>query len=693
MLDTLIQRKLAHVLFDEAHGEAWTIRPELARAMQPAHPQDSSYGEAADALVARDFSVGAHTSGPLDEETLSRAAVLVIAHPSEPTWEHTVGGSPRFSEAELAAIEAFVVGGGGLIVLGETEQAKYGSNIDELVQRFGVFFQTTTVFDYERNDQNPTWIALEPAATGATNAFHLVEHAYAYRSGTLLGPDDSTVAVTSEQADPPRAGVIAAVEHGAGRVVVAADSDLFGDDFFSVHDHQTLWLNLLYWASTPAFEGQAAAEPSVIAASPAWVALRDATAELRLLQDPTGALAADASRQDAERLVRSMQEGLGELAGLVPRDDGYLRAVANDLDAWVVSGFVVPDASASLAAFRPEQLRLDGIEHVVLFPMYTPNGSQDRRYEALIIRVPWPEWLATLESTRYDNAKFVPVHLIDATAGYDSECAVLFPETVTVTGTPTNNFGGIFCDREASRFRSTVRRASKIVQLQLPPDAEALVASEDLVRDTYLLWDLVHDRFHSHGDLPFDPFIIRQRLPYWMYSLEELRVDLQTYVECAELARTDFPFARYVPYTILFDRILRFPITGNRVRNYDGLGGQLLFAYLHQNGVVRWTDNALTIDWAGIDHGVRALRDELGELYRSAIDTSRVSFWINAHDLVSRYVAPNLGSRWAAATREWSDESDAKAWIDRVLPDEFPLSLFYRSLQAKMELEPAAAVA
>ena len=41
------RRPIARVLFDEAHGEAWTIRPEIARAMQPSHPEDSSYSLAA----------------------------------------------------------------------------------------------------------------------------------------------------------------------------------------------------------------------------------------------------------------------------------------------------------------------------------------------------------------------------------------------------------------------------------------------------------------------------------------------------------------------------------------------------------------------------------------------------------------------------------------------------------------------
>ena len=156
---------------------------------------------------------------------------------------------------------------------------------------------------------------------------------------------------------------------------------------------------------------------------------------------------------------------------------------------------------------------------------------------------------------------------------------------------------------------------------------------------------MVHDRWHSHGDLPFDPFMIRQRLPYWMHALEELRVDLATYGTAGELVRDGFPFARYVQYAILFDRILRFPITGNRVRNYDGLGGQLMFAYFHQNEVVRWTDNRVLIDWRRLEGAVAELRERLETLYRRGIDLSKVSHWIEAHDLVAEYVRPNVASR------------------------------------------------
>ena len=317
--------------------------------------------------------------------------------------------------------------------------------------------------------------------------------------------------------------------------------------------------------------------------------------------------------------------------------------------------------------------------------MYKQNGSRDRVFEALLIRVPWPEWLAGLEAGPYDNAKFVPVTLIDHTAGYDSECAVLFPETVSVRGTAANHFGAIFCDREAERFRRTVSAAAETLRVNLPPDAAALLVSEPLSRDAYELWDLVHDRTHSHGDLPFDPFMIRQRAPYWMYALEELRCDLTAFAEAARLEAEGFgPVARHAQYAILFDRLFRFPVTGERVRNYDGLGGQLLFAFLHRTERIHWTDNRLTIDWARVADGVLELRGLVEELYRAGIDRTKVGHWSAAHDLVAAYVSPAAGSHWAAAVRAFPDAEDPRPFVDEVLPDEFPLSIFYSSLRKQL---------
>jgi hypothetical protein len=688
MLDALRQRTVAKVLFDEHHGEAWSIRPDAAARMRPSHPAASSYAAAAAELTARDFAVATTVGRPLDEVALAGSDVLVIAHPSDPRWERTVGGdSPRFSPAEIGAIQAFVANGGGLIVLGEEEEDKHGGNLDELLAPFGVRFENAIVFDYGAGDGVPSWVVGEAAPKLADpGILDCVDGVGFYRAGTLAAGDPGAVVLrTRETADPPRAALLAAVPYKDGRVVVVADSDLFGDDYLARSDNRQLWLNLVYWVGLGAFRSDSTPVVSEAAHDPAWLRLKNATDALRLLQEPTGEIDLDAHDVGEVRaLVVTMAEAIADLAPRFPHEEDYLAQVVLDLHDWVEGGCDRPDFRASLDLFRPELHREDGIENLVVFPMYTPNGSPDTRFEALITRTPWPEFVAQLEHERYDNAKFVPVQLVDNTAGYDSECAVLFPETVSVAERPTNHFGAIFCDRESSRYRRSTLAGARALKIDLPPDAMALASSADLALETYILWDMIHDRWHSHGDLPFDPFMIRQRLPYWMYSLEELRVDLATYGTAGALAREGFPFARYVQYAILFDRILRFPITGDRVRNYDGLGGQLLFGYLHDQGVVRWTDNRLLIDWGRIEGAVGELRQMVEELYRHGIETSKVTYWIAAHDLVSRYVTPNLGSQWRREVRVFSDEAEPRAWIDRVLDDEFPLNMFYDSLKKKV---------
>ncbi len=688
----LTQPKIARVLFDESHSEAWTIRPEIAAEIQPAHPADSSLANAASVLASRDFEVAAIADGPLDSATLAGADVLVIAHPSDPKWEHTLdGGSPRLEGSEIDAIERFVSAGGGLIVLGETEQDKYGNNLNDLLARFGLAVENATVQDYEHHREAPAWVLadLAPANGAAPDLLARVHEACFYRAGTIaLGNGGRALARTHGTADPPNAALAAVTEHGAGRVAVLADSDLFGDDCIDDLDHTDLWLNIVYWAAGAAFGAPQAASRSDddLAADPHWRALKAAVAELRLTQEPDGSV--DLSKHDRARtaeLTAAIATEVEALAPRFPHQADYFAALEGDLAAWEASDFAKPDFYASTDALHPERHREDGVEHLVVFPMYKQNASRDTCFEALLTRTPWPDFVAELESNGYDNAKFVPVELIDYTDGYDSECAVLFPETFSVHERPPAHFGAIFCDREAERFRRVCGAAAEILHLNLPPDAACLLSSPELSQNAYITWDLIHDRTHMHGDLPFDPFMIRQRSPYWMYSLEELRCDLTAFGEAVKLEREGFAFARYVQYAILFDRLFRFPVTGSRVRNYDGLGGQLLFAYLHKEGYLNWTDNALTIDWDRVADGVTALRERVQALYHSGIDRSKLSQWIAAHDLVSEYVPATESSVWDSAGRDLPEVDEPKELVDLVRDDEFPLSLFYSQLRPKLE--------
>src|SRR5882757_2543908 len=138
-------RGFARVLFDESHRESWSIRREVAAEMNPGNPADSGYVRAAELLRGHGHLIEPHIDGRLDPATLRDRDVLVIAHPADDRWERTTGaGSPRLADDELDAIEQFVRAGGGLVVMAECEQDKYGNNLAELLGRFGVEVVNTT---------------------------------------------------------------------------------------------------------------------------------------------------------------------------------------------------------------------------------------------------------------------------------------------------------------------------------------------------------------------------------------------------------------------------------------------------------------------------------------------------------------------------------------------------------------------
>ncbi|WP_432187611.1 DUF6421 family protein [Streptomyces sp. Tue6028] len=423
---------------------------------------------------------------------------------------------------------------------------------------------------------------------------------------------------------------------------------------------------------------------------PAWPVLKDAVEEIRPWQSKDGSIDLDAEgapeAAQVEAAVRRATEAIEQLAPLLPHDVEYHEALVKDLRRWADGGFQVPDFLDSLLAFQPAASREDGLQHLVVFPMYTQNGNPDRNFEAVVLRMVWPDWLAELERTRYDNPLFCGITFEDFTAGYDTNSAVLFPETIAVREAPERfTWGGIFCDREAARFRAVTDAAVDILGLELPEDIAAMVHDQERCEQAFVLWDMVHDRTHSHGDLPFDPFMIKQRQPFWMYGLEELRCDLTAFKEAVKLEAEGNAHGRDVQYAVLFDRMFRFPVSGDRVRNYDGLGGQLLFAYLHKHDVVRWTDNRLHIDWQRAPQVTNQLCAEIEDLYRAGIDRPKLVHWFKAYDLVSTYLAPHPGSRWAKGPDALDLSQPPRKLVDDVLPDEFPLSMFYEALSKKLK--------
>jgi hypothetical protein len=445
-------------------------------------------------------------------------------------------------------------------------------------------------------------------------------------------------------------------------------------------------------AQTAAIVGQpeVVEDASVAETSPAWLDLKAAATELQALQAADGSIPEPADRDAAAALVARVSAGVRALAPAFPHDAAYLDALVADLDRWVADGLGVPDFLDSLVAFQPQRDRVDGLRHLVVFPMTTQNGSRDRHLEALLVEVIWPEFIAELEAAHYTNGLFLSLRFVDFTPGYDTNSAVLFPETVAMRELPTFTWGAIFQDREAARFRRVTRAAADVTKLDLTPDAQRLLADQRLAEETFVLWDIIHDRTHMRGDLPFDPFMIKQRMPFFLYSLEELRCDLTAFRECVRLVRDEATDevtrdrAALAQLAILFDRLFRFPLTGGRTRNYDGLGGQLLFAWLHRRGVLHWTDTQLAFDWDAVPDVVVELSDAINELYWRSIDRPKTAHWLAAYELVRATVEPHPASRWARGLPDEILAGPPKGFTDAVLDDEFPLSMFYEALGKKL---------
>jgi len=427
-----------------------------------------------------------------------------------------------------------------------------------------------------------------------------------------------------------------------------------------------------------------------VADNAAWVRLKAAATALQAVQTQDGSVADVSLHADAAASVTVITDAVQELAPLFAHDAAYLTALVADFERWVAEGFGVPDFYDALMAFQPQKDRIDGLAHLVVFPMYTQNGSTNRLVEAVLIEVIWPRFIAELEEG-YTNKLFVPIRFLDFTPGYDTNSAVLFPETVAMREIPTFTWGAIFADREAARFRRVVRAASDITRLDLPTGAASLLDDQHLTEETFVMWDLIHDRTHMRGDLPFDPFMIKQRMPFFLYSLEELRCDLTAFRESVTIERSELAspearrHAKLVQYAVIFDRIFRFAITGSRVRNYDGLGGQLLFAWMHQHHVLHWTDTRLTFDWEAVPDVVIALGKRIDDLYWASIDRPKKAHWLAAYDMIAETLTPNPASVWAAGLPREVLAGAPKGYTDAVLDDEFPLSMFFEALEKKMK--------
>ena len=246
------------VLVDEGHSE-WLVSGNAQTLIQAL--EDKGY-------IVETFS------GMLTQSLLSTYSVLVIG---------TAWGS--FAQSEIQAIEDFVKNGGGLWLTGlgwSWVDYHPGSTLEDypmnkIAQRFGAFFNPDIIFDPTDYTNDPgsaifhsPFIETHPATQGvnmigATGALH---GSISVQTGTILiaGDDDSyggyhESPYPNPGSHPPNC---AAIEYGAGKVIVVSQEGFFIDDLIDEYDNKMLGLNIVDWLVTPVVPATVDIDPDTL---------------------------------------------------------------------------------------------------------------------------------------------------------------------------------------------------------------------------------------------------------------------------------------------------------------------------------------------------------------------------------------------------------------------------------------------
>ena len=439
-MKTLAQPKVARVLFDESHSEAWTIRRELAEQMQPAHPEDSSYAHRR--RQARPAATS--TSSPTPTAPSPARPSPARTSSSSPTPPTPSGRRPPTPAArpsrddELDALDEFVRGGGGLIVLRRDRAGQVRQQPERPPRPLRHRGRKRHRPGLRAQPQRPLLGARRPrrrlrerqrrrwrrrASTEGPHSVDLlarVHEACFYRSGTLaLHNGGHVLARTFSTASPsgaPDRRRLAARRRAASSSSPTPTSSATTASASSTT--RTSGSTSSTGPPQPAFGGLEPVTDSAAAADRQWAELkrggrgapRDPGAgRLGRPRKARGLPPCRAGRGDLQRRRRPRPPlpapaRLHRGPARRPRplgDERLHQAGLHPLDR----------------GLPPGADRRDGIEHLVVFPMYKQNASRDTCFEALIVRVPWPEFVADLEAARYDNPKFVPVNFVDYTVG------------------------------------------------------------------------------------------------------------------------------------------------------------------------------------------------------------------------------------------------------------------------------------
>lgn len=197
-------------------------------------------------------------------ESLSKARILVIANAQAP--EGAPADTAAFSDGEVAAVEAWVNRGGGLLLI--ADRAPFGGPARSLARAFKVTLDDNTILR-KGNDGKPDGVLTidvaadgekkHPIFSGVSKVVYVVGESVDGPGPVLRAPKGTYSGPTSQAAEgPPAAGkpIILAFSHGRGRVVVIGDAGIasaFGSVGGSTHrgvseaDNALFLRNMLRW--------------------------------------------------------------------------------------------------------------------------------------------------------------------------------------------------------------------------------------------------------------------------------------------------------------------------------------------------------------------------------------------------------------------------------------------------------------
>lgn len=261
------------VVYDESHNQTWTIDPSLAVSLSlrtNESPRYYSYAHVAELIRSRfEGECDRLSQGPFTEEALAEVDVLILNHFCRSTHEHIgVGGEGTLSPEEIAAVVRAVEKGMGLLVLGDFEIDTWGSNVNEVLEPFGLRLNNDTATVEVSTARWHERLAVFEVTS-------VEEHPVTQGIGKVSYCSGCTISLLDERAKPliataDGAVLVAAAAVGKGRVIAVGDSDLFAEPFITYNDNTLLLVRTLEWL------GKTRVEKGVQAAGPAVAAFQTA---------------------------------------------------------------------------------------------------------------------------------------------------------------------------------------------------------------------------------------------------------------------------------------------------------------------------------------------------------------------------------------------------------------------------------